>query len=204
MISLTINQISLVLNLIGAFILGGGLIKTNRRIRLESGTYHSRNRFLAQSMRQERTLTVIGLVVISAGFVLPLIFTDNRYISLDLLNGWPQKILDLIVVFLGVFLGFWLSEKSKIKNEKEYYFQILLALQTEIQRNEGHLTALKNTKQANLIHLLSLEVGKYYLNNSLTYKFSGAHVAEIWAYLESIRKVKSVSQDDCQSLALLN
>ena len=106
MISLTINQISLVLNLIGAFILGGGLIKTNRRIRLESGTYHSRNRFLAQSMRQERTLTVIGPVVISAGFVLPLIFTDNRYISLDLLNGWPQKILDLIVVFWAYSLGF--------------------------------------------------------------------------------------------------
>src|SRR3989338_4442655 len=159
MISLTTEQFSLLLNLLGAFVLGGGLIKTNKRIKLESNTYYGRNRFLAQSMRQERFLTIVGLIFISVGFALPLVFSSSRLIEINLLSGWAQKVTDLVVVFFGVFLGFWLSEKSKVRSERECYLQLLLALQTEIQRNEGHLTTLKNTKLTTLTNLLSLEVG---------------------------------------------
>lgn len=193
MFSLTAEQIGLTLNLTGTFILSIGLIKSNKQIDLESGTYYGRNRFLADSLRSSRVQTIIGLIIVAIGFVLPLIIDPNRTFILDSSTTWVKSIIELVLVFLGVYLGFRLNISTERKRERESYFQLLLALGAEVSGNQQHFSQI--TANINIVNLLSLEVLKFYLNNNLTYKFGGVTIPEVWSYAHAIRRLKNISRE---------
>lgn len=198
---MTISELGNIFALLGTISLALGLLKTNKQIDLESGTYYNRNRFLAGTMRRDRIFATIGLILIFLGFVVAILPSDIRGQFFDPLSGWFNKLIDVLVVLFGVYAAFALHSLSEKSAEREGVFQILSALQHEISRNEQHLKTMQSPPNQEIQDnvqvyrdLLSLEVEKFYLNSPNTYKYGGV-ISELWSYMDDIRYVKHKPDD---------
>ena len=65
--------IGLIFNFIGTVVLAFSLIKSNRTIEKESGTYFGGNQYIESSLIRNRRLAVIGLSFLAIGFALQLL-----------------------------------------------------------------------------------------------------------------------------------
>jgi len=63
-------KIGLVLNFIGTVILAFSLIKSNKTIKNESGTYYGGNQYIESSLIKNRRIAIVGLSFLAIGFIL--------------------------------------------------------------------------------------------------------------------------------------
>jgi hypothetical protein len=72
----------LILDILGAWFLARGLVrKTNKEIRLESGTYYGGNRFLSDSLNLQRIESRVGFGFLFLGFSFQLIGNLSDYLT---------------------------------------------------------------------------------------------------------------------------
>jgi hypothetical protein len=120
-----LSKIGLAFNFIGTVVLVLSLIKSNKQIDKESGTYWDNNPYTKLSITRDRRLAIIGLSLIAIGFLLqifsfseivfPIEISFNSNIILELATS--PIFITLLSIFFTFFFGVKLYRKQKERDE---------------------------------------------------------------------------------------